>query len=194
VTIPPIYKPTPVGNNQMAYCDRCELSFPHDRAHEQHRSYSSVHWLCDSCNIDFASEECLIQHYGSSPKHHYCKECDRDFDSTMSKMQHMEAKHWYCETHDRVHNPVVLNRRHEFDDDGWWVHFGGRASCMRPVPPLLIPTAHSSPGKQRFREKKQQARATVVRSSLRPHWRNTPGLGRCVSWTGLSCAQTARTA
>ncbi|KAH8985218.1 hypothetical protein EDB86DRAFT_2959571 [Lactarius hatsudake] len=184
----------------MAYCDRCERSFPHDRAHEQHRSYSSVHWLCDSCNIDFAGEECLIQHYGSSPKHHYCKECDLDFDSTMSKMQHMEAKHWYCETHDRVHNPVVLNRRHEFDDDddddGWWVHFGGSAYH-----------ACAPPGKQRFRAKKQveqhdrdvhrvhqQARATVVRSSLRPNWRNTPGLGRCVSWTGLSCARTARTA
>ncbi|KAH8985236.1 hypothetical protein EDB86DRAFT_2959635 [Lactarius hatsudake] len=160
----------------MAYCDRCERSFPQDRAHEQHRSYSSVHWLCDSCNIDFAGED---------PKHHYC-------------MQHMEAKHWYCETHDRVHDPVVLNRRHEFDDDdddGWWVHFGGRASCMRPVPPLLIPTAH--PIEQHDRDVHrvhQQARATVVRSSLRPHWRNTPGLGRCVSWTGLSCAQTARTA
>ncbi|KAH9024636.1 hypothetical protein EDB85DRAFT_1850138, partial [Lactarius pseudohatsudake] len=53
----------------MAYCDRCERTFSHDRAYEQHRSYSIAHWLCDSCDIDVASEECLIQHYGNSPKH-----------------------------------------------------------------------------------------------------------------------------
>lgn len=101
----------------MAYCDRCDRSFPHDSAYEQHRSDSYAHWLCDSCDIDFGSEESLDQHYGNSSKHHYCKDCDRHFDSAHSKMQHLEAKHWYCETHNRVriaahddYNPVALSR------------------------------------------------------------------------------------
>ena len=91
-----------VCSNQMTYCDRCGRSFPHDGAYEQHISDSHAHWLCDSCDIDFASEESLEKHYGNSPRHHYCKECERHFDSDKSKMQHMEAKHWYCETHNRV--------------------------------------------------------------------------------------------
>jgi ribosomal protein S26 len=120
----PTYKANQGGNvsdssvrsHQMAYCDRCGRSFPHDGAYEQHKSASHSHWLCDSCDIDFASEESLVQHYGNSPRHHYCKECERHFDSAKSKMQHMEAKHWYCEAHNRVRvetygddDPVALS-------------------------------------------------------------------------------------
>ncbi|KAH8991387.1 hypothetical protein EDB86DRAFT_3046177 [Lactarius hatsudake] len=144
--IPPLIRPTPVGNvsddsvrsHQMAYCDRCERTFPHDWAYEQHRSNSHAHWLCDSCDIDFASEDSLDQHYGNSPKHHYCKDCERHFDSVKSKMQHMEAKHWYCETHNRIFDSENSLKSHcrqsgdhiycvecemNFDDDDeWWGH------------------------------------------------------------------------
>ncbi|KAH9030598.1 hypothetical protein EDB83DRAFT_2269042 [Lactarius deliciosus] len=170
----------------MAYCDRCERSFPHDRAYEQH----SAHWLCDSCDIDFASEECLIQHYGNSPKNRYCKECDRDFDSTMSKMQHVEAKHWYCETHDRIFNSEYSRESHyrqsddhiycvecemNFDDDDeWWVH-------LAEEPPRCTRRAAASAG---------CGRTFVSPSAPAEHF----GSGTCASWTGLSCARTARTA
>jgi hypothetical protein len=86
----------------MAYCDRCQRWFPHDRAYEQHTSDSDSHWLCEDCNVDFTSEESLVQHYANSPNHHYCQECDRHFPNEGARMQHMKAKHWYCEIHDRV--------------------------------------------------------------------------------------------
>ncbi|KAH9024630.1 hypothetical protein EDB85DRAFT_2292533 [Lactarius pseudohatsudake] len=125
----------------MAYCDRCERTFPHDWAYEQH-----------SCDIDFASEESLDQHYGNSPKHHYCKDCERHFDSENSKMQHMEAKHWYCETHNKIfdsehgleshyrqsgdHIYCVECETNFDDDDEWWGHLeeehhGACAPCRK---------------------------------------------------------------
>jgi len=86
----------------MAYCDRCQRWFPHDRAYEQHTEDSDSHWICEDCNIDFASEESLVKHYANSPNHHYCRECDRHFPDEGARMQHMRAKHWYCEIHNRV--------------------------------------------------------------------------------------------
>ena len=91
----------------MAYCDRCDRSFPHDRAYEQHTENSHSHWICEDCEIDFASEEALEQHYANSPKHHYCRECDQHFSGVWARTQHMRAKHWYCETHDKVGNSFL---------------------------------------------------------------------------------------
>ena len=86
----------------MAYCDRCERSFQNKRALEQHRNASDAHWICLSCQIDFGSFDARREHYIQSLYHHYCRECDRLFEFEESKIQHMEAKHWYCRTHDKV--------------------------------------------------------------------------------------------
>jgi hypothetical protein len=86
----------------MAYCDRCERWFPHDRAYEQHVENSSSHWMCDDCDVDFASEESLNQHYTNSPRHNYCQECDKHFHGDDAREQHMRAVHWYCDRHNRV--------------------------------------------------------------------------------------------
>ncbi|KAI0298189.1 hypothetical protein BC826DRAFT_951180 [Russula brevipes] len=86
----------------MAYCNRCQRWFTHDRAYEQHIEDSSSHWICGICDIDFASPQSLGQHYADSPKHHHCRVCDRHFVHVRAKVQHMEAKHWYCQAHKRV--------------------------------------------------------------------------------------------
>jgi len=86
----------------MIHCDRCQRWFPHERAYEQHTEDSCSHWICNDCEVDYASEKSLNQHYTNSSKHHYCQECDRHFDDVGAKVQHMRAKHWYCETHNRV--------------------------------------------------------------------------------------------
>ena len=90
----------------MAYCDRCERWFSSDRALEQHieDSLAHGHWPCDDCNLDFGSFYARQEHYKQSRNHHYCWECVRLFKFKESKMQHMEAKHWYCRVHDRVSN------------------------------------------------------------------------------------------
>ena len=94
-------------DHPMAYCDRCERWFPNDRALEQHEEYSDAHWPCDDCDLDFGSSHAREEHYRQSPNHHYCRDCDRLFSHEGSKMQHMEAKHWYCQTHDKVCNSIV---------------------------------------------------------------------------------------
>jgi hypothetical protein len=91
----------------MAYCDRCERSFTSDRALEQHKEDSDAHWPCDDCDLDFGSSYARDEHYRQSPNHHYCRDCDRLFNSEESKIQHMEAKHWYCRVHDRVSNSIA---------------------------------------------------------------------------------------
>jgi hypothetical protein len=96
------FEPRP--SDQMAYCDRCERRFPSERALEQHKDNSNAHWLCDDCDLDFGSFYGRQEHYKQSRNHHYCKECDRLFNFEESKIQHMEAKHWYCRAHDRVRN------------------------------------------------------------------------------------------
>jgi hypothetical protein len=102
----------------MIYCDRCQRWFPHERAYEQHTEDSCSHWICDDCEVDFGSEKSLTQHYTNSPKHHYCQECDRHFDDVGAKVQHMRAKHWYCETHNRVrgsHGGIQMTWRASHD-------------------------------------------------------------------------------
>ncbi|KAI9454521.1 hypothetical protein F5148DRAFT_1151681 [Russula earlei] len=86
----------------MAYCKRCERSFPHLRALEQHIQNSNSHWLCDDCDIDFETFSARREHFIQSPNHHYCRECDRHFRFDESRRQHMDAKHWYCRLHDKV--------------------------------------------------------------------------------------------
>ena len=91
----------------MAYCDRCKRSFPSNRALEQHKEDSDAHWPCDDCDLDFGSSYAREEHYRQSPNHHYCRDCDRLFNHEDSKMQHMEAKHWYCQTHDKASNSIA---------------------------------------------------------------------------------------
>jgi hypothetical protein len=102
----------------MAYCDRCERWFAHDRALEQHKEDSNSHWACDDCDLDsdFESHDALRQHYIQSENHHFCKECDRHFKFEESRRQHMDDKHhdWYCRQHNRVSTvlltPDILSR------------------------------------------------------------------------------------
>lgn len=44
----------PVQNQlvQRAYCDRCDRSFVHDRALQQHRTHSMSHHICPFCEYD----------------------------------------------------------------------------------------------------------------------------------------------
>ncbi|KAH9989521.1 hypothetical protein BJV77DRAFT_1069463 [Russula vinacea] len=76
----------------MSYCDRCERSFPHDRALEQHKEDSNSHWPCDDCDRDFSSYEARQQHYTNSGSHHYCEECDRHFRNENNLHAHMNSK------------------------------------------------------------------------------------------------------
>jgi hypothetical protein len=98
----------------MAYCERCERWFPHDRALQQHEDNSNSHWICNDCGLDFTSYNARREHYIQSPGHHYCRECDRHFNSEVSRMQHMDSQHWYCEAHDRVstlyYHPFTITR------------------------------------------------------------------------------------
>ncbi|SRR6266702_3700285 len=96
------HHPSPLTPTTMAYCDRCERWFPHDRALEQHKEDSNSHWACDDCDLDFESYVALREHYIQSPNHNFCKECDRHFKFEESRKQHMDDKHWYCRKHDRV--------------------------------------------------------------------------------------------
>ncbi|KAI9435084.1 hypothetical protein H4582DRAFT_702723 [Lactarius indigo] len=94
--MPPQPQGVPLSPTLMAYCDRCERFFPHDRALEQHKEESLSHWICGDCDLDLESNDALRQHYIQSWKHHYCKECDLHFEFEESRRQHMNDKHWYC--------------------------------------------------------------------------------------------------
>jgi hypothetical protein len=76
----------------MVYCVRCDRSFPHDFALEQHKNISDVHWPCDDCNRDFASYNARRQHYINSSAHHYCGACDRNFQNENNLRNHMNSK------------------------------------------------------------------------------------------------------
>ena len=80
----------------MAYCERCERSFPHDRALQQHEENSNAHNLCYGCNKDFATFYQLKQHWVASPRHHYCQECNEHFDDHDELEEHYEEEHYYC--------------------------------------------------------------------------------------------------
>jgi hypothetical protein len=91
----------------MAYCDRCDRRFLRNWALEQHKENSDAHWPCDDCDLDFESYYAREEHYSQSPNHYHCNECELLFNSEGSKIQHMEAKHWYCRVHDKVSNSTA---------------------------------------------------------------------------------------
>ncbi|GJE97004.1 C2H2 type zinc-finger protein [Phanerochaete sordida] len=103
----------------MAWCDRCERGFPHDRAFEQHRRDSSFHWLCYKCDRDFTSERSRIQHYTQSPRHHYCQRCDEIFDDDEDLEQHFEEAHWYCSPCSLICDSQRQLRAHKAESH-WW--------------------------------------------------------------------------
>ncbi|KAI0320974.1 hypothetical protein OF83DRAFT_1168819 [Amylostereum chailletii] len=86
----------------MAYCDRCERWFPHDRALQQHEENSNNHWLCVLCNIDFPSWLACKEHYVQSPRHHYCQRCDEHFGSARMLNNHLDEEHWFCQDHNKA--------------------------------------------------------------------------------------------
>jgi len=93
----------------MTYCKRCEQWLPNDRALEQHKEDSNLHWPCDDCNLDFESADVRKQHYVQCPNHHYCEECDRHFTREEARNYHMSAKHPYCRMHDKVTIPPATS-------------------------------------------------------------------------------------
>ncbi|KAH8108274.1 hypothetical protein DFH11DRAFT_1843621 [Phellopilus nigrolimitatus] len=87
----------------MAYCDRCQRWFPHDRALYQHERDSSNHWQCDDCDRDFSSATALEQHYIQSPYHfycqryhYYCRLCDCHLDDRDDFLEHGDEYHYVC--------------------------------------------------------------------------------------------------
>lgn len=104
---PPSIASSNCSFSPMAYCDRCERWFLRNWALEQHKEDSDAHWPCDACDLDFESYYAREEHYRQSPNHYYCNECELLFNFEGSKIQHMEAKHWYCRVHDRVSNSTA---------------------------------------------------------------------------------------
>ena len=115
----------------MAYCVRCDQWFRNNQALKHHKTNSDAHWICDDCNIDFGSFNARREHHIISRYHHYCRECDRLFELEESRIQHMEAKHWYCRTHDRVSIPSYL--LHQTSDELTWQINYYRSSRLNPA-------------------------------------------------------------
>lgn len=86
----------------MAYCDRCERSFPNFIAFRQHLHDSPDHNLCDDCDKDFTSWLALKQHWTQSPRHSYCQYCNDHFDDRVELIDHYTTNHGYCEPCDRL--------------------------------------------------------------------------------------------
>lgn len=67
----------------MAYCLRCDKSFPHPRAKRQHMTDSPRHHICYLCPTkakpDYDSEDDLDKHL--ELKHDVCISCNRQFSS-----------------------------------------------------------------------------------------------------------------
>ncbi|KAJ8701792.1 hypothetical protein PTI98_000545 [Pleurotus ostreatus] len=80
----------------MVYCDRCGRSFSHYGAYDQHRQYSSSHFVCWDCNIDFESWVGLKEHWVQSKRHSYCQYCDRHFDDNSKLSEHFDDEHYLC--------------------------------------------------------------------------------------------------
>jgi len=97
----------PNHDHLMAYCDRCDRWFQSIPALVKHEGVSDAHWPCEDCDLDYVTHYGLREHYIQSPKHRYCRECDFLFDLEESRIQHMEAHHWYCQKHDEVRNSTV---------------------------------------------------------------------------------------
>ncbi|TFY58714.1 hypothetical protein EVJ58_g6247 [Rhodofomes roseus] len=96
----------------MAYCDRCERYFPHDRALEQHEQNSGNHNICNVCDRDFETFYQLKQHWGASPRHHYCQHCDEHFDDADELVEHYEDDHYYCATCRKIFNSALGLHEH----------------------------------------------------------------------------------
>jgi len=96
----------------MAYCDRCDRYFPHDRALEQHEQNSNMHNICYGCNRDFETLFQLKQHWVASPRHHYCQKCDEHFDDGDDLEEHYEDAHYYCPSCRRIFDSALGLHEH----------------------------------------------------------------------------------
>ncbi|EJF61460.1 hypothetical protein DICSQDRAFT_60528 [Dichomitus squalens LYAD-421 SS1] len=81
----------------MAYCSLCNRFFKSERALQQHRDDSNMHYICYKCNMDFASNATLILHFTNSPQHPYCPWCDDHFGDYGDLFAHFVDAHFYCE-------------------------------------------------------------------------------------------------
>jgi len=86
------------------WCDRCERSFPHQSALNQHFRDSYVHNYCFRCDRDFVSPSALAQHKANSSSHNICRKCGKDFSDTVDLDEHIEDSHWHCERCDTFTN------------------------------------------------------------------------------------------
>lgn len=108
----------------MAYCARCDRSFPHDRALAQHRHNSKSHIICYSCDRDFDTVEARNQHYRDSSKHHYCFKCEEDFDDGQELRDHQQRVHNGCPRCGKVGCyecglKVIIHPPLQFFDSSW---------------------------------------------------------------------------
>ncbi|KAH7924475.1 hypothetical protein BV22DRAFT_1090808 [Leucogyrophana mollusca] len=86
----------------MAWCDRCDRSFPHRYALEQHLHDSPNHNICHQCDIDFSTWTGLKEHWVQSPAHDYCQYCQIHFDDEDDLTDHYILEHSYCTSCRRV--------------------------------------------------------------------------------------------
>lgn len=82
--------------NMAPWCERCQRSFPHSQALEQHLINAAVHNYCSRCERDFPSGRALQQHKNSSLSHWICGECRVDCYSSKDLDSHIERRHWHC--------------------------------------------------------------------------------------------------
>ena len=78
------------------WCDKCERSFVHEAALDQHLRDAYMHNYCFVCQRDFSSHQALAQHKQNSYRHNICGGCGNDFVRADDLDDHIEECHWYC--------------------------------------------------------------------------------------------------
>ncbi|KAK6507771.1 hypothetical protein TWF481_006194 [Arthrobotrys musiformis] len=73
-----------------AYCRRCQRSFVHNRAFQDHLDDSSRHNFCFVCDADFPDSDGRDQH--QRDQHNACSDCDRAFDTPSQLSAHLRSE------------------------------------------------------------------------------------------------------
>lgn len=105
----------------VAWCDRCDRSFPHGQALQQHLLNAYVHNYCSRCERDFPSGTALQQHKNMSSSHWICGQCRADCFSADDLDDHIEEYHWHCsrcnvfvESGDMLQEHYVQSSNHHY--------------------------------------------------------------------------------
>lgn len=76
---------------------KCEKSFPHRQALDQHLTNAYVHNYCLVCQRDFVTYSALAQHKANSSYHNICGKCGKEFVDADDLDDHIDEYHWYCQ-------------------------------------------------------------------------------------------------